>query len=233
MPKYAAESKAEAARRYRAKVVLHGSSILEASRLAEAIQQETGATLARSSGHPDIVLGQGTAVLEFLSQVEESDLHPLDAVVVPCGSGGLLSGASILRKEYSIRVFGAEPAKGGPDLQRGRREARHVTAIDGSFVTVADGLRTPVSEYTWELLREPNAFDGVYSATEAEIKTAMRLMLEEMKIVIEPSAAVPIAAVLFNRDLRRYLAKLKRDWTIGIIVSGGNTTVEKIIEILG
>ena len=232
MPKYAAASKAEAARRHGAKVLLHGGSIAEASTLAKKIEQETGATLARSSGHADIVLGQGTAVLEFLAQVQESDQHPLDAVVVPCGSGGLLSGAGIVRKELPIRVFAAEPAKGGPDLERGRRESRHVAAIDSSFVTIADGLRTPVSEYTWEFLRRRDAFDGVYSATEEHIKVAMRLLLEEMKIVVEPSSAVPLAVVLFNEDFRRALAKVKRDWTMGIVVSGGNATVERIIEIL-
>lgn len=232
MPEYAAASKAEAARCHNARVLLHGSSIVNCSQLATKIQQATGATLTKSSGHADIILGQGTAVLELLDQVENADLPPLDAVVLPCGSGGLLTGAGIVCEGLPIRVFGAEPAKGGPDLERGLKEDQHVTAVD-PFATIADGLRTPVSKFTWEYLRLANFIDGVYATTDEQIKVAMRLLLEELRVCIEPSAAVPLAVIMYNQDFRRDLARVKNHWTIGIILTGGNTTVKAMIDILG
>ena len=229
MPENAPPAKVEPAERLGAKVILRGTSLPECSKLATEIQEKTNATFVPPSGDPDVVSGQGTAMFDFLEQLQDEGMPSLDAVVVPAGGSGLLAGTGTVCQDLPIRVYGAEPAEGGAGLRQSRQQEQRSDSI-GDFVTVADGLRSPTSEYTWEIVKDPHIVNGVYAATDAGIKAALQLILEEMKVVFEPAAAVPLAVILFNKDFQAELAELKNEWTIGVILSGGNTTVNKVAQ---
>ncbi|KAL8923286.1 MAG: hypothetical protein Q9208_004686 [Pyrenodesmia sp. 3 TL-2023] len=230
MPENAPPAKVEAARRLGASVVVRGSSLPECIKIATQIEEETGATFVPPSGHAEVVSGQGTAMLEFLQQLEDTRIpSSLDAVIMPAAGAGLLAGAATVCKDLPIRVYGAEPVKGGAGLRHSRRRGQRATSID-PFLTIADGLRSPTSEYTWNIVKHPNVVNGVYAASDPEVKMALRYLLEEMKVLVEPAAAVPLAVVLFNTEFQRDLAGMQDDWTVGLILSGGNTTIKKMIQ---
>lgn len=165
----------------------------------------------------NVIAGQGTAALELLEEA-----GPLDAVVVPCGGGGLLSGTAIIVKARSPRtlVVGAEP-KNADDAARSIIEGKIVPSGDPK--TVADGLRTSLGNRNFQVIRK--YVDSIVSATEAEIVEATRFVWERLKIVVEPSSAVPVAAIL-NGEVA---AKGKR---IGVILSGGNVDASAFFEAL-
>jgi len=160
-----------------------------------------------------VIAGQATAALELVEQAPA-----LDIVVAPCGGGGLLSGTAIAATsiQSAIRVFGAEPANAG-DAAAGFRSGR-IEPLPPT-VTIADGLRTTLSPRTFAAIRAHVAAFGLCS--EASIVRAMRMMFERMKIVVEPSAAVPLACLL-ERSLDVTGA------TVGVIVSGGNVDLDKL-----
>ncbi|KAI0470629.1 pyridoxal-phosphate dependent enzyme-domain-containing protein [Xylariaceae sp. FL0804] len=153
----------------------------------------------------------------------------LDAILAPCGGGGMLSGVALSCEGTGVRVFGCEPAFGGADdAKRGYEAGRRVEAV--SSLTVADGLRTPLGRIPWGIIYERRLVSGFYSVSEAEIRDALRLVLERFKMVIEPSAAVPLAVALYNEDFR---AMVERDagedgWDVGIVFSGGNVSLETL-----
>ncbi|KAB8342753.1 hypothetical protein FH972_022351 [Carpinus fangiana] len=156
----------------------------------------------------------------------------LDAVVAPCGGGGMLSGIATALAGTGIAVFGAEPQfEGADDLCRGLKEGKRVESV--KTLTIADGLRTPVGKIPWSIISDKSKVRGAYSVTEEEIKAAMRLVFERMKVVVEPSGAVALAVVLFNEDFRQLVEREAGDdgWNIGVIFSGGNTTMEAIAKL--
>ena len=162
---------------------------------------------------PRIIAGQGTAALELLDEISD-----LEVVIAPVGGGGLLSGTAIAVSESAtgIRVIAAEPA-GADDAYRSLQEGRIVPSIEPT--TIADGLLTNLGTLTYPIVAE--RCDGIVTVSEAAIVEAMRHVWERMKIVIEPSAAVPVAALLEHRDQvpgRR----------IGVILSGGNVDLERL-----
>ncbi|HKB02782.1 MAG TPA: pyridoxal-phosphate dependent enzyme [Gemmataceae bacterium] len=187
----------------------------QASREAAAAEvvRTTGATLVHPYNDERVIAGQGTAALELLADVPE-----LDAVLTPVGGGGLLSGTAIAVRGLrpAARVIGCEPAL-ADDAAQSLRENRIVPARPP--VTIADGLRTALGDKTFPIIKE--LVEQIALAEEAEIVSAMRLVLERMKIVVEPSAAVPLA-VLLNRPLD--LAGVR----VGIILSGGNVDVTRL-----
>lgn len=177
------------------------------------VQREHGAALVHPFDNADVIAGQGTAVLELLEE-----MPGLDVVIAPCGGGGLLSGTAIAAKSLkpSIRVFGAEPANAGDaaaSFVSGRIEPLPPTA------TIADGLRTTLAPRTFAAIRAH--VDDVRTCSEEAIVRAMRMMWERMKIVVEPSAAVPLACVLS----RAYDLAGAR---VGVIVSGGNVDLDHL-----
>ena len=178
-----------------------------------AVQAETGANLVHPYNDWQVIAGQGTAALELLQE-----LPGLDAVVAPVGGGGLLSGTAIAARSLrlSLRVFGAEP-KGADDAQRSLA-AGHIIAQDNPR-TIADGLRTSLGDKTFAVISR--LVEGIGTASEEAIVAAMRLTWEKLRIVIEPSSAVPLAC-LMERSLD--LAGLK----VGVIVSGGNVDLERL-----
>jgi threonine dehydratase len=179
------------------------------------VQREHGATLIHPFDNVDVIAGQGTAALELLA-----DVPGLDAIIAPCGGGGLLSGTAIAAKALSpaIRVYGAEPANAG-DAAAGFRSGR-IEPLPAA-TTIADGLRTTLAPRTFNAIRAH--VDDLRTCSEEAIVRAMRVMWERMKIIVEPSGAVPLACLIeraFDLD-----PSIKR---IGIIISGGNVDLDRL-----
>ncbi|QMW35891.1 hypothetical protein G4B84_011420 [Aspergillus flavus NRRL3357] len=141
-----------------------------------------------------------------------------------------IGGDSHLILEYTINsCLRAEPSfQGGDDGRHGLAAGSRIPAV--STLTIADGLRTPVGEINWTVIPDQKKVRGVFAVTEDQIKDAMKLVLERMKLLIEPSAAVPLAVVLFDEQFRTIAEKEggEKGWDVGVIFSGGNTTVEAI-----
>ena len=172
-----------------------------------AVVAETGASFIAPFNAPNVIAGQGTAALELLFEVPD-----LDVVITPVGGGGLLGGTAIATRSLSprSRVLGAEPAL-ADDARRSLAAGRIIPSDYPS--TIADGLRTSLGELTFAILQEQ--VDDIITADEDGIVHAMRLIWERMKIVVEPSAAVPLAAILAKPPS---LTGMR----IGVILSGGN-----------
>ena len=213
MPENAAQVKQENVRRFGATVRLCAPTVAAREAVCAEVLTATGATLVHPFDDDRVIAGQGTAALELLDEIAD-----LDAIVAPVGGGGLLSGTAIAAGALrpGIAVHGAEPAN-ADDAARsfasGRVEPVAATA------TIADGLRTTLSPRTLGALRAHVASIGL--ATEEGIVRSMRMTWERMKIVIEPSSAVPLACLLEGT----LSGKGKR---IGIIVSGGNVDLDHL-----
>lgn len=180
---------------------------------AAEVAQRTGATFVHPYDDPRVIAGQGTAALELLQ-----DVLGLDALVVPVGGGGLCSGTCIAAhgENPTLAVYGAEPAR-ADDACRSLQAGRLLPV--GEADTIADGLRTSLSERTFAILRAHVA--GIATVEEDEIVHALRSVWERMKLVIEPSAAVALAAC----------ARLHDDLAgrrVGVILSGGNVDLDRL-----
>lgn len=155
----------------------------------------------------------------------------LDAVIAPLGGGGMLSGVATALSGTGTAVFGAEPSfEGADDGRRGLAANERITTV--KTLTIADGLRTPVGELTWTVISDKSKVRGVFAASEDQILSAMKLVLERMKVFVEPSAVVGLAVCLYDEEFRHMVEKAggEEGWDIGIILSGGNTTVEAITK---
>jgi len=182
---------------------------------ATAVQDETGATLIPPYDHPDVIAGQGTAALEFLDQVPE-----LDAIVAPIGGGGLVSGSCVAAHglKPGIQIFAAEP-QGADDAARSVAAGKLIPKTSPN--TIADGLLTSLGDLTWPIIRDH--VESVITVSEQQIIGAMRLMWERAKLLIEPSSAVAMAAVLTEQF------KVKRGLDrVGIVLSGGNVDLDHL-----
>jgi threonine dehydratase len=176
-----------------------------------ALQAETGALLIHPYDDWRVIAGQGTAALELFEQVEG-----LDAVITPVGGGGLLSGTAIASRgiDPTIRVYGAEPA-GADDAWRSLQCGHIVPQTDPR--TIADGLRSSLGPKTFAVLS--TLVDAIGTVTEQAIVQAMRLAWDKLKLIIEPSSAVPLAALLE----RKLPVAGQR---VGIVLSGGNVDLD-------
>ncbi len=212
MPTDAPKSKLEATRAQGAEIVIYDRFTEDRAAIGARISKETGATLVPPFDHPWIVAGQGTTALELLEVVPD-----LDAIVVPIGGGGLMSGCSIAAKAMKpgIRVIGVEPATANDaalSLAAGKRV--EIAPPD----TIADGLRVPqLGELTFSIIREN--VERVVLVTDDEIRAAVKWLLLRAKILVEPSGAATAAAAMF----RKLPAELKR---VGLVLSGGNVDFE-------
>ncbi|MFP4370294.1 MAG: pyridoxal-phosphate dependent enzyme, partial [Candidatus Kapaibacterium sp.] len=161
----------------------------------------------------DVIAGQATAAFEFLSEIRTADY-----VITPVGGGGLLGGTSISVKALSpdTKVIGAEP-EGADDAKRSFESGEIQPSIDPR--TVCDGLLTSLGKMNFEIIQN-NVWD-ILTVGDDIIIEAMKLIWQRMKIIVEPSAAVPLAVVLKNPDI--FMNK-----RIGIILSGGNVDLEKL-----
>ncbi|KAK7509620.1 pyridoxal-phosphate dependent enzyme-domain-containing protein [Phyllosticta citriasiana] len=230
MPSISTPSKIAATRGYGATIRFSGSTAPEREAVVRDVIAETGAILVPPYDHPDIILGQGTLALEFEEQVAtEAKGKRLDAVIAPCGGGGMLSGVATALSGTGIRVFGAEPSfEGADDARRGLKLGRRIEAVKS--LTIADGVRTPVGEIPWSVISDKTKVRDVFAVSEDEIKKALRLLMERMKVFVEPTAALGLAVALYNEEFRRLVEREagEEGWNVGIVLSGGNTTMEAI-----
>ncbi len=212
MPRSAPKVKRDAVLGYGARVIECEPTLAAREEAAAAVMAETGACFIPPYDHPDVIAGQGTVALELLAQAPD-----LDAVVAPVGGGGLLSGVCIAAKALrpGIRVVGAEPL-GADDAARSKRAGRLIPQTGPK--TIADGLLTSLGDLTWPVIRDQ--VDDIVTVTEEEIVTAMRLAWERAKQLIEPSAAVALAAAMGPG-----LGGARR---VGVILSGGNVDLERL-----
>jgi threonine dehydratase len=215
MPSNAPPVKRRAVEDYSGRVVQCEPTLAARESTVAAIQAETGATLIHPYNHPDVIAGQGTVALELLEQAPD-----LDAIIAPIGGGGLVAGLTFAAKALkpSIRVFAAEP-QGADDAARSKSSGTLIPQTAPK--TIADGLLTSLGELTWPVVRD--LVERVVTVSDDEIIRAMRLVWERAKLVIEPSAAVPVAALL--GDEFRALGGMKR---VGVVLSGGNVNLDKL-----
>jgi threonine dehydratase len=215
MPNNATPVKRRAVEDYGARVILCEPNLAAREGTAARVMEETGATMIPPYNHPHIIAGQGTAALELLDQVPD-----LDAIIAPIGGGGLVAGITLAAKgrKPAIHVFAAEPA-GADDAFRSKSAGTLIPQTGTK--TIADGLLTSLGELTWPVVRD--LVDDVICTKEDEIIAAMRLSWERAKLLIEPSSAVAVAAVLTEGFRAR--SGLRR---VGIILSGGNVDLDKL-----
>jgi len=213
MPENAPSIKKKAVEGYGAKITFCPPTQKDREETQAKIQKETGAAFIHPYNNFNVICGQGTALLELLEE------HPdLDIVIAPVGGGGLLSGTLTYVKGFNpnIKVYGAEPAN-ADDAYRSLRDKTIYPSVNPN--TIADGLLTSLCELTYKIIS--TKCDGILTVTEKGIVDAMRLIWERMKIIIEPSSAVPIAAIM---EHSQYF-KGKR---VGVIISGGNVDLDRL-----
>ncbi|KAH8199859.1 hypothetical protein TruAng_005975 [Truncatella angustata] len=231
MPLTASPYKIAAAKRYGAKVILRGNNTADGALLAHKIVKLQNATLIPPSGDEDIMLGQATVMMEFADQIQDMGHQPLDLVLVPSAGGALLAGTGLICEGSGTLVIGTEPKNGGADLRIARQRGVRQGSINQDFTTIAEGLRSPTADFNWRFLCDSKYVRDVFGVTEDSIKITMRIMVEELKMVVEPSAAVSLSALLFNNDCLRLLST-RSSWRIGIIISGGNISVDKMLGLI-
>ena len=212
MPENAPNVKVNAVKSYGGEVHFCKPTLQAREETTQKIIQNTGATFIPPYDHPDIIAGQGTAFKELFENT-----GALDAIITPVGGGGLLSGTSIAARHLcpEIKIFGGEPA-GADDAYRSLMAGKLQPSKESN--SIADGLLANLSELTFSILQK-NA-DEIILVEEAEIIQAMRHVWERMKLIIEPSAAVAVAALLKKKNA----LKNKK---IGVILSGGNVDLQK------
>lgn len=218
MPENAPASKLAATRGYGGEVILYDPDETTREALAAELQRERGMTIVPPYDHPMIVEGQGTAALELLEEA-----GPLDLLVAPCGGGGLLGGTALAAESApGCRVVGVEPEL-ADDATRSFRGGSLQSVRNPP--TLADGLRTPsLGSVTWPIVRE--RVSDMVTVSEAEIVEAMRFLWTRMKLVVEPSGAVPLAGVLHRGIVRP-------GERAGILISGGNVDLSLALAALG
>jgi len=213
MPRTASQAKKDAVRGYGGSIVeCDPSTSSREAALAEVVA-ETGAEFVHPYDDARVIAGQGTCARELLEQVDG-----LDAVVAPIGGGGMISGTCLTLSGLASRadVYAAEPEQ-ADDAHRSLEAGRLIA--DDAPDTVADGLKVPLKELTWHFVR--NHVADVLTVSEEEIVDAMKLVWKRMKIVVEPSSAVPLAAILKHGNLfegRR----------VGVILTGGNVDLDDL-----
>lgn len=213
MPETAPEVKKRAVSGYGADITFCKPTLEAREAAANEIIDRTGATMIHPYNNFFVIAGQGTATLELMSQ------HPsLDIIIAPVGGGGLLSGTSIAAKgvNSAVTVYGAEPLM-ADDACRSLKEGRIIPSVNPK--TIADGLLTSLCDRTFSVISS-NVTD-ILTVSEDAIINAMLLLWERMKIVVEPSSATVLAAVLENRHL--FQGK-----QTGLIISGGNVDLRRL-----
>lgn len=213
MPRTAPQAKKDAVQGYGGRVVLCEPSTSSREAVFAQVVAETGAEFVHPYNDSRVIAGQATCSAELIEQVEG-----LDAVVAPIGGGGMISGTCLTLSNLApnIKIYAAEPEQ-ADDAYRSFK-AGHIIADDAPS-TVADGLKVPLKDLTWHFVR--NHVTDVLTVSEEEIVDAMKLTWKRLKIVMEPSSAVPLAAILKNRDA--FAGK-----RIGVIITGGNVDLDKL-----
>ncbi|MEJ6068966.1 pyridoxal-phosphate dependent enzyme [Psychrobacter sp. 16-Bac2893] len=217
MPHSAPEAKKAAVRGYGGIITECQPSTTSREEVFAKVQAETGGDFVHPYNDPRVIAGQATCSREFLEQMEEIGEKP-DMVVAPIGGGGMISGTCLTLSNLApdVKIYAAEPLN-ADDAARSFK-AGHIIADDAPN-TVADGLKVPLKDLTWHFVS--NYVTDILTATEEEIVEAMKLTWTHMKIVIEPSCAVPLAVILKNKDV--FAGK-----KVGVIITGGNVDLDKL-----
>jgi threonine dehydratase len=213
MPENAPAAKRAATEGYGAAITSCKNTLAARESTLEQIVAETGATFIHPYNDYNVIAGQATCAKELLE-----DTSGLDILTAPVGGGGLMSGTALSARYFgqNLKVYGAEP-EAVDDASRSLKSGtlQFNTTID----TIADGLRTNLGEKTFDILQRE--LDDIFTVTEAEILQAMRLIWERMKIIIEPSCAVPLAAILKQPAV--FAGK-----RVGVILTGGNVDLGQL-----
>jgi len=213
MPNNAPQVKKDAVAGYNGQITFCEPTLEARESTLERIKLDTGATMVHPYNDEHVIAGQGTATLELLKSIPD-----LDVVITPVGGGGLLSGTSIAAKglKPSIRVIAAEPEM-ADDAFRSMKEGKIIPSRDPK--TIADGLLTSLGTLTFPIIQQN--VEQIVTVSEQGIINSMKFIWERAKIIVEPSAAVPVA-VLWEKKID--LSGLK----VGIILSGGNVDLNKL-----
>ena len=213
MPSNSPEIKIKGTKGYGAEVTFSGTTIESRQETLDKVVSRTGATFIHPFDNYNVICGQATCSLEF-----HDDIPNLDSIIAPIGGGGLMSGTSLTTNYLrpDCKIYGAEPSV-VDDAYRSVKGGAIVK--NESIDTIADGLRTNLSEKTFEIIR--NYVTEIFLVEEDDIIDAMRIIWERMKIIIEPSSAVPFAAILKNKDHFK-------GQRIGIILTGGNVDLSSL-----
>ena len=219
MPNDAPAMKVAATRGYGGKVVLYDRYTEDREAIGRKLAEEQGLTLIPPYDHPDVIAGQGTAIKELIEEVGE-----LDALFVCLGGGGLLSGSALSARALSprCRIYGVEP-EAGNDGQRSFR-AGEIVHID-TPVTIADGAQTQhLGQYTFAIIRRE--VDDIVTASDLELIDAMRFFASRMKLIVEPTGCLGLAAARAMRDSLR-------GQRVGVVISGGNVDLQRFCALTG
>ncbi|MFK5998633.1 MAG: pyridoxal-phosphate dependent enzyme [Rhodobacterales bacterium] len=213
MPRTAPQAKKDAVIGYGGKIVECEPSTTSREATFAEVVAETGAEFVHPYNDPRVIAGQGTCTHELIGQVDN-----LDAVIAPIGGGGMISGTCLTLSNLApnVKIYAAEPEQ-ADDAARSLK-AGHIIADDAPD-TVADGLKVPLKELTWHFVS--NHVTDILTASEDEIIEAMKLIWKRMKIVMEPSSAVPLATILKNKDI--FAGK-----RVGVIITGGNVDLDAL-----
>ncbi|MEM8877686.1 MAG: beta-hydroxyaspartate dehydratase BhcB [Pseudomonadota bacterium] len=213
VPRTAPEAKKEAMRGYGATVVECEPSTTSREETFNRVVAESGADFVHPYNDPRVIAGQGTCSKEM-----HEDVGPLDAVIAPIGGGGMISGTCLTLSNISpdTTIYAAEPEQ-ADDAYKSFKSGS-IVAYDAPQ-TIADGLKVPLKDLTWHFVS--NHVSDILLATEQEIIDAMYLTWQRMKIVIEPSCAVPLATIIKNREI--FAGK-----RVGVIITGGNVDLNKL-----
>ncbi|HJX71126.1 MAG TPA: pyridoxal-phosphate dependent enzyme [Bacteroidales bacterium] len=213
MPHNASKVKVEAVKSYGARVTFCEPTLQSRELTLQKMIDKNGAVFIHPYNNFEVICGQGTAAIEFLREVPD-----LEMMMTPVGGGGLFSGTLISARAIhpEMKLYGAEP-KNADDAYRSFKSKRLMPSVKPD--TIADGLLTSLSELTFKIITEKA--DDIFTVSEDTIIEAMKLIWERMKIVVEPSAAVPLGVVLENKAFFR-------GRKTGLILSGGNVDVKKL-----
>ena len=217
MPTNAPAAKRQATADYGGNIVPYNPSQTTRESVTEQLLQENNYTFIPPFNHPDVIAGQGTAALELMSEIDD-----LDTILVPCGGGGLLSGSAIAAKHLHphCQVIGIEPAQ-ADDATRSFRSGNLVTIENPQ--TIADGTRTPsLGTLTFPLIQQ--YVDDMQTVSELAICQAVSFLFYRMKLVVEPSGALGLAALLTG--------VVRAKGRVGVILSGGNVDAQTMSDIL-
>lgn len=213
MPRTAPDAKKAAVRGYGGIITECEPSTTSREAVFAEVQAATGGNFVHPYNDPRVIAGQGTCSVEFMEQT-----GGVDMMVAPIGGGGMISGTCLTLSNIApeVEIIASEPEQ-ADDAYRSFK-AGHIIADDAP-VTIADGLKVPLKELTWHFVS--NHVTEIQTASEQEIIDAMKLTWQRMKIVMEPSCAVPLATILKNKD--RFAGK-----RVGVIVTGGNVDMDKL-----
>jgi len=218
MPRTAPEAKKDAVRRYGGIITECEPSTSSREAVFAEVEARTGGEFVHPYNDPRVIAGQATCSAELLEQT-----GGLDAVVAPIGGGGMISGTCLTLSTLApeTKIIAAEPEQ-ADDAYRSFK-AGHIIADDAPK-TVADGLLVPLKDLTWHFVS--NHVSEIFTASEQEIVDAMKLVWKHLRVVMEPSSAVPLATILKNKE--HFAGK-----RVGVIVTGGNVDLDKLPWMVG